>query len=63
MNKLVITEAQINAWKDAWEDAQAQASNKCKQCGNDNDLMTAFTKYQICGKCTRANHKRATKGR
>jgi len=30
----------------------------CTQCGKDTDLMLAFTKYQICGDCTRYNHKR-----
>ena len=34
---------------------------KCKQCGDDNDLLVAFSKYQICGKCTRANYKKAVK--
>lgn len=33
----------------------------CKQCGDTNDLMIAFTDNQICGKCTRKNHKKATK--
>lgn len=36
---------------------------KCAQCGSEEDLLNAFTIYQICGKCARANHKRATKGR
>ena len=34
---------------------------KCKQCGSDQDLMIAFTKYQICGKCTRKNHNLSLK--
>jgi hypothetical protein len=38
-----------NAW--------AESVVKCTQCGSDSDLMVAFTKYQICGKCTRKNHK------
>lgn len=35
---------------------------KCAQCGEDKDLMVAFSKYQICGKCTRKNHKKTMKG-
>lgn len=31
---------------------------KCIQCGNENDLMVSFSKYQICGKCTRKNHNK-----
>jgi len=31
--------------------------NKCKQCGQDNDLLTAFTKYQVCRKCSKENHR------
>jgi len=31
----------------------------CKQCREQVDLMVAFTEYQICGKCTRKNHKQA----
>jgi len=34
---------------------------KCKQCGNDNDTMIAYTKYQLCRQCTRKNHTKATK--
>lgn len=33
----------------------------CTQCGNDNDLMIIFTEYQICGNCTKENHKKGTK--
>jgi ribosome-binding protein aMBF1 (putative translation factor) len=32
---------------------------RCEQCGKDTDLMLAFTKYQVCGDCTRYNHKHA----
>lgn len=32
---------------------------KCEQCEEELDLMVAFTKYQICGKCTRKNHRKA----
>ena len=32
---------------------------KCEQCGQELDLLTAFIKYQVCGKCVRANHKKA----
>jgi hypothetical protein len=38
-----------------------QMDSKCKQCGDDNDLFTAFTKYQICLKCTKQNYKKAVK--
>ena len=31
----------------------------CIQCGNDTDLMIAFTAHKVCGKCTRKNHKKA----
>jgi ribosomal protein S27AE len=34
---------------------------KCKQCGDDSDLLVAFTKHQICGRCTKQNHKKAVK--
>jgi len=34
---------------------------KCLQCGDDSDLLLAFTAHKICGKCTRKNHKKATK--
>lgn len=34
--------------------------SKCEQCGKDVDLLTAFTKHKICGKCTRKNHKKVT---
>ena len=30
--------------------------SKCVQCGDDNDLLVAFTKHKVCGKCTRKNH-------
>ena len=36
--------------------------SKCKQCGDDRDLMTALTKYQVCGKCTRKNYLKAMRG-
>jgi NMD protein affecting ribosome stability and mRNA decay len=36
-------------------------NSTCKQCGDDNDLLLAFTANKICGKCTRANHKKAMK--
>lgn len=31
----------------------------CKECGDDNDLMIAFTKYQVCGACTNAGYNKA----
>ena len=33
----------------------------CKQCGDDSDLMTAFTAHKICGKCARVNHRKAVR--
>jgi len=35
----------------------------CSQCGETNDLLVAFTKYKVCGKCTRRNHRDAIKGK
>ena len=34
---------------------------KCEQCGQELDLLTVFTRYQICGKCVRINHRKAVK--
>lgn len=31
----------------------------CLECGDDNDLMIAFTKYQVCGACTNAGYNKA----
>lgn len=33
------------------------ANSQCKQCGSEGDLLVAFTKHKICGKCTRIKHK------
>ena len=33
--------------------------SKCVQCGKENDLMVAFTKYKVCGKCVKKNYKKA----
>lgn len=46
-----------------WDDASEQGERltTCKQCGSTDDLMVPFTKDQVCGKCTRSNHKRAVK--
>lgn len=33
--------------------------SKCVQCGNENDLLVAFTKYKVCGKCVKKNYKKA----
>jgi NMD protein affecting ribosome stability and mRNA decay len=33
--------------------------SKCVECGNENDLMVAFTKHKICGKCVKKNYKQA----
>jgi hypothetical protein len=35
---------------------------KCKQCGNDLDLLSAFTIYNVCSKCCKKNHKAALNG-
>ncbi len=32
-------------------------NSQCKQCGGEGDLLVAFTKHKICGKCTRIRHK------
>lgn len=32
---------------------------KCEQCGKSNDLLVAFTKYPVCGKCTRKSNNKA----
>ena len=42
-----------------WEESVVKT--KCEQCGDETDLLTNFTKYQVCGKCTRKNHKSLTK--
>lgn len=34
---------------------------RCKQCGDDNDTLVAYTRDQICGKCTRKNHRKVSK--
>jgi len=36
-------------------------NSTCTQCGDDSDLLVAFTAVKICGKCTRKNHKKAVK--
>lgn len=36
-------------------------AHACIQCGDTNDFMVIFTDLQICGKCTRKNHKKATR--
>jgi hypothetical protein len=33
----------------------------CSQCGDDYDLMTAFTEHKVCRLCTRKNHRKAVK--
>jgi len=40
-----------------------EMDSKCEQCGQVLDLLTAFTLYKVCGKCTRANHKRVRAGK
>jgi hypothetical protein len=34
---------------------------KCEQCGQELDLLTAFTRYQVCGKCVRVNYRKAVR--
>ena len=34
--------------------------SKCVQCGDDSDLMVAFTTHGVCGKCVRKNYLKAT---
>ena len=31
----------------------------CVQCGDDSDLMVAFTDVKVCRKCVRKNYLRA----
>lgn len=45
------------------ETNQVKINTQCVQCGDDSDLMVAFTKHQVCGKCTRKNYKQVVKGR
>jgi len=40
-----------------------QMDSKCVQCGKENDLMVAFTKYKVCGKCVKKNYKKVVKGK
>jgi len=37
--------------------------SRCVQCGDDNDLMTAFSRWRVCGKCARKNHRDAVAGK
>jgi len=36
-------------------------NSTCEQCGDDTDLLLAFTAHKICGKCTRKNHRKAVR--
>jgi hypothetical protein len=36
--------------------------SKCVQCGDDSDLMVAFTKSKVCIKCVEDNFRKAMKG-
>jgi len=38
---------------------ETKLNSTCKQCGDDNDLMVAFTEHGICGKCVKKNHREA----
>jgi len=40
-----------------------QMDSKCVQCGKENDLMVAFTKHKVCGKCVKKNYKKVVKGK
>ena len=31
----------------------------CAQCGDTSDLLARFTASGVCGKCARANHRKA----
>ena len=33
----------------------------CQQCGDDNDLFTAFTAHKVCWNCCKKNQEKATK--
>ena len=62
-----ITEKQENKIKETivnkvTEKGQ-QMDSKCVQCGNENDLMVAFTKHKVCGKCVKKNYKKVVKGK
>lgn len=35
--------------------------NECQQCGEDTDLLAQFTRHGVCGKCARANQRKATR--
>ena len=38
-------------------------NSKCVQCGDDNDLMAAFSRLKVCGKCAKKNHRDAVSGK
>ena len=40
-------------------------TGKCEQCGKtlENDLLTMFTKHQVCKSCVKKNHKKITGGK
>ena len=38
-------------WWDNWQG--------CAQCGDKDDLLARFTQHGVCGKCARANHRKA----
>jgi hypothetical protein len=40
-------EGRVSAWKG------------CAQCGDTSDLLARFTASGVCGKCARANHRKA----
>jgi hypothetical protein len=35
--------------------------SKCKQCGDDSDLMVAIGRHEVCGKCIRKNYLKAVR--
>lgn len=40
---------------------QKKLNVMCVVCGKTTDLLVAFTKYKVCGDCTRKKHKEVTK--
>ena len=34
---------------------------RCEQCGKSDDMTVMFTKFRVCMKCTKKNHRKATR--
>lgn len=45
------------------DEQMAGIDSRCVQCGDDNDLMVAFSRWKVCGKCAKKNHRDAVAGR